>query len=50
MILNITKSIFSLTKEITCYPVLHPELIASGLVWQAIQHVYFDLTERKRNT
>jgi len=33
LILNITKSVFSLTRAITLYPMLHPELISSGLVW-----------------
>lgn len=30
---------------LTYRPQLHPELIASGLVWQAIRHSYFDLKE-----
>ena len=44
LIFGISRSIFRLTKQITFYPVLHPELLASGIVWQAIQHCYFDLT------
>lgn len=26
---------------------LHPDLIASGLIWQALQHVFFALVEEK---
>ena len=43
LILKIAKSIFDMMKHITYQPQLHPELIASGLVWQAIRHSYFDL-------
>ena len=46
LILRIAASIFQLTKELTCFPVLHPELIASGLVWQAVRHGFFDLCDR----
>jgi len=46
LILRIAATIFSLTKELTCFPALHPELIASGLVWQAVRHGYFDLSEK----
>lgn len=43
LIFKIAKSIFEMMKHITYQPQLHPELIASGLVWQAIRHTYFDL-------
>jgi hypothetical protein len=43
LIFAITKSIFSLTRDVTLHPILHPELIESGLVWQSVQHCYFDL-------
>ena len=45
LILDITRNIFDLSREITKYPVLHPEMIASGMVWKAIQHLYFSLTQ-----
>lgn len=43
LILKIAKSIFEMMKHITYQPQLHPELIASGLVWQALRHAFFDL-------
>ncbi len=48
LILDITRAIFELSKEVTKFPVLHPELIASGLAWKAIKHIYFGLTEEVR--
>jgi len=33
LIFKIAASVFSLAKEIALYPVLHPDLIASGLAW-----------------
>ena len=45
LIFGITKSIFELTKEITKNPVLHPELIASGLAWKAVLHIFFYLKD-----
>jgi hypothetical protein len=41
LIIEIARSIFELTKEITKHPVLHPELIASGMAWKALKFVYF---------
>lgn len=46
LIFNITSSIFHLVKSVSVYPLAHPELIASGLFWRAIQHCFFDLTEK----
>ena len=43
LILKIAKSIFKMMNHIAQQPQLHPELIASGLVWQALRHAYFDL-------
>jgi hypothetical protein len=48
LILDISRSIFELTKEITKYPVLHPELIASGMAWKTLLHIYFYLKEEVR--
>lgn len=36
LIIDLLRSIFELTKEVTKNPMFHPELIASGLVWKAI--------------
>ena len=46
LIFNITSAVFRLMKSAAIYPLLHPELLASGLVWRAIQHCFFDLTEK----
>ena len=43
LILEITKSIFSLSKTLSESPFLHPEIIASGLAWRSLQHLYFDM-------
>ena len=40
LIFNITRSIFELTGEITKNPVLHPELVASGMAWKALKYIY----------
>lgn len=48
LIFNITHTVFTFSKEIAYYPVLHPDLIASGLAWQALQHVFFDLVDDKK--
>ena len=48
MIVDLQKSIFELTKEITKNPMLHPEMIASGLAWKAILQIYFNLKEEKK--
>lgn len=45
LIFDITRSIFELTREITKNPVLHPELIASGMAWKALKYIYFSLKE-----
>ena len=45
LILDICRAISKLMKEITRHPVLHPELIASGMVWKTVQHIFFALTE-----
>lgn len=45
LIFDITRSIFELTREITKNPVLHPELIASGMAWKALKYMYFSLKE-----
>jgi hypothetical protein len=29
------------------YPLLHPDLLGSGIAWQAVQHIYFDLVDEK---
>ena len=34
-----------MVKEISKNPLLHPELIASGIVWKCIQYVFFYLKE-----
>jgi len=36
LIFDISRSIFELTREMTKNPVLHPELIASGMAWKAL--------------
>ena len=46
LIFNIASSIFNLMKSVAVYPLAHPELIASGMLWRAIQHCFFDLTEK----
>jgi len=43
LILKTAKNVFNLTKEISKHPVLHPEMIASGVVWKAVQHSFFML-------
>ena len=40
LIFDMTRSIFELTREITKNPVLHPELIASGMAWKALKYIY----------
>jgi hypothetical protein len=45
LILEISRAISKLTKEVTKHPMLHPELIASGMAWKTVQHVFFALTE-----
>jgi hypothetical protein len=41
LIFDLNRSIFELTREITKNPVLHPELIASGMAWKALKYIYF---------
>ena len=36
LIMDLQRSIFELTREVTKNPMLHPELIASGMAWKAI--------------
>lgn len=45
LIFDMTRSIFELTREITKNPVLHPELIASGMAWKALKYIYLQLKE-----
>ena len=45
LILKIARSIFKTMNHIAQQPQLHPELIASGLVWQAIRHSFFEIKE-----
>lgn len=45
LIFDLSRSIFELTREITKNPVLHPEIIASGLSWKALKYIYFQLKE-----
>lgn len=40
LIFDMSRSIFELTREITKNPVLHPELIASGMAWKALKYIY----------
>ena len=46
LIFNITSAVFRLMNRVAVYPMTHPELIASGLVWRTIQHCFFDLMGR----
>ena len=45
LIFDLTRSIFELTREITKNPVLHPELISSGMAWKTLKYTYFHLKE-----
>lgn len=45
LIFDITRATFELTQEITKYPVLHPELIASGMAWKTLLYIYFYLKD-----
>mmetsp|Transcript_3245 Transcript_3245/g.2185 ORF Transcript_3245/g.2185 Transcript_3245/m.2185 type:complete len:136 (+) Transcript_3245:2867-3274(+) len=48
LLVDLQKSIFELTKEVTKNPMLHPEVIASGLAWKAVMQIYFNLKEEKK--
>jgi hypothetical protein len=41
LIFDLSRSIFEFTREITKNPVLHPELIVSGMAWKALKFIYF---------
>lgn len=45
LVFDLSRSIFELISEITKNPVLHPELIASGMAWKALKYIYFQLKE-----
>lgn len=49
VIFEISKTVFSFSKQLAIYPVLHPDLIASGLAWQAFMHAYLHHMELKKN-
>jgi hypothetical protein len=45
LILQIGIGIFQMVKQVTSYPDLHPDLIASGLAWQAFRHCFYNLRQ-----
>lgn len=42
-IFSLTSSIFSLGRELSLNPAIHPEMIMSGFAWKALQHCFFAL-------
>ena len=41
MLIDLSRSIFELTKEMSLKPVLHSEIIVSGLAWKGLKYIYF---------
>jgi len=48
-ILQIPMIVFELTRNLSALPMILPEMIESGLIWKAIQHMFFSLTPDSKN-
>ena len=48
-ILQIPMIVFELTRNLSALPLILPEMIESGLIWKAIQHMFFSLAAESKN-